>query len=337
MISKSWLVYVACALGVAKCDFNPVGSVDCGEAVFGSIDSYEINNYTFELTKEYAFVQISTCGSSYDTWLYVWNSDGDEIDDCDDCGDCGVRTVLTIDDLSAGSYYIGVGGFSSSSGVYVADVSCTNATIEPVTTQEGSGSYYSDWECNHVYGTPLPMPCTSYGDSRSGKAECISDDAAELSYYNESSDCSGEVLYTRVYNTTDFGDALACSYGSSCDYFSYAVYEDGKCEDDNLRGAGYSVVGECISYDIYDVSYKDKCSNNGDITTTIYSCPDCASSCSEYTDSINFYDQFNDSYCVTVKYSTLFVFLVFFLFARTRVHMSFLDKKKKKKNINKTQ
>ena len=337
MYLKFWLLCVACTFSVSKAQFDPIGSVDCGGSVYGSIEANEINIYTFELTDDYSVVQFSTCGSNYDTYLYLYDSEGDEIENCDDCGSCGVQTVLTVDGLSTGSYYIGVGGFSSESGIYVLDVTCSDSTIAPLTTNSGSSNYYSDWECNHIVELPLPLPCI-YSGSKGITVECIDDNHVEISYF-DSSDCSGDVNYTITWNNTQLGDgAIECSYDDSCDYYSYSIYYD-ECDDDNdnLRTNGYQVIGECSSYDSYDVSYEDTCSSNGDITTTIYGCADCDSSCQEYEDTVNFYDQFNDTFCVEVEY--FFVFLLFLLltlhecffccFWTQRVHQFFVNENEK--------
>ena len=307
-----WLASVTFAFVsiVSKGSFNPVGSIGCGDLVFGSIERYEINNYTFELTGDYPVVQITTCGSNYDTWLYVWNSRGTEIEDCDDCGDCGTRTVLAIDDLDTGSYYIGVGGYYSSSGIYRLEVTCGDGTVAPIdySTTYGDGGDYADWNCNHFYEYPLPLPCIS-SSWFSVSAKCVDYDKVELSYYDERG-CNGDVNDTIIVNSTslDDGSALMCSYIRSCDYYSYAVYW-GECSDDNLTLSGYQVVGECSSYTYYGFIdyrywYKESCKDNGDLTTTVYSCDSCSSNCRELSyDEGNAFDSINSTnFCVEVKY-----------------------------------
>jgi len=73
--------------------------------------------YSFTLTKPSA-ITLSTCGSSYDTWLHLYTADGEmlgeQIASCDDCGSCydvDYHTVLssaagTLDPLlPAGALY----------------------------------------------------------------------------------------------------------------------------------------------------------------------------------------------------------------------------------------
>ena len=129
------LMLTSCAyiLGVCKgwwTDTNEthtlVGSVDCGETVYGSIESYDINLYSFYLLEDEYVVVLNTCNSSYDTFLYLYDEYGYDVYNCDDCGSCHLRAILTLYNLDAGLYYIGVGGFSSHSGDYSLNVSCGN-------------------------------------------------------------------------------------------------------------------------------------------------------------------------------------------------------------------
>ena len=98
------------------------GYVDCGDSVTGSIVSYEIEYLVFNLRTGYSEVEISTCGSSYDTYLYFYDENGGLVTSCDDCGSCGYQTILTLCNVANGFYYIGVGGYSSSSGTYVLEI-----------------------------------------------------------------------------------------------------------------------------------------------------------------------------------------------------------------------
>jgi len=60
----------------------------------------------------------STCGSSLDTFVRIFDSDWNEVEGCDDCGDCGVQTVLSYSFTEAGSYYVVVEGYSNEEGSY---------------------------------------------------------------------------------------------------------------------------------------------------------------------------------------------------------------------------
>ena len=297
---------------VSKCDFNPEGSIDCGESLSGTTtQAGEVQNYTFELTDEYPVVQISTCGSNFDTYLYFWDSDGDLIQSCDDCGSCGLSTVLTFDNLDTGSYYIGVGGCCGDYGTYILDITCANTTSPPITTPDGGINEYEDWECNHILTFPLPLPCL-YTGSLSVIAECNDDDdGVDVTYYN-TNDCSGDINRTETFDSDEFGeDGIVCTYDDSCGYYSYSLYNgENNCgDDDNLFATQYSVIGECISYDSYGYSYLTTCESNGDLTTIAYDCADCDSDCQDSSVVVNFYDQFNDTVCVEVEYFECFFFV----------------------------
>jgi len=47
-------------------------------------------------------VNFDTCGSDYDTWLRIFNADGQEVAQCDDCGDCGGQAGVTTNLTQAG-------------------------------------------------------------------------------------------------------------------------------------------------------------------------------------------------------------------------------------------
>ncbi len=71
---------------------------------------------------------ISTCGSSYDTYLYLLNSSGTILAQNDD--DCGVASrIFTPSTLPAGIYYVVVDGFASTSnGDHTLDISNNPST-----------------------------------------------------------------------------------------------------------------------------------------------------------------------------------------------------------------
>jgi len=105
--------------------------------------------YMFALGQD-STVEISTCGSSYDTILRVFDIDGqEEICACDDCGDCGLQTVLECE-LTPGPYLIVVDGFGSNTtnnqGPFVLDVHCP-PTFLPC---GGSDSGYTNYLPNVV-------------------------------------------------------------------------------------------------------------------------------------------------------------------------------------------
>ena len=107
-----------------------LGTIDCdGSLVSGSTSGTgsTVSNqcgvgeapdvaYMFTLT-EPAAIELSTCDSSFDTWLHLYTADmqmlGEQIASCDDCGSCAssdVHTVLSSaqgtipSELPAGAY-----------------------------------------------------------------------------------------------------------------------------------------------------------------------------------------------------------------------------------------
>jgi hypothetical protein len=105
--------------------------------------------YMFALGQD-SNVEISTCGSSYDTILRVFDINGqEELCVCDDCGDCGLQTVLECE-LTPGPYLIVVDGFGSNTtnnqGPFVLDVHCP-PTFLPC---GGSDSGYTNYLPNVV-------------------------------------------------------------------------------------------------------------------------------------------------------------------------------------------
>ena len=71
-------------------------------------------------------VTIDTCGSSYDTYIRIYDATlTTEITSCDDCGPCGLQTVLDAS-LDAGDYMVVIEGFSGSEGEYTLEVVCSS-------------------------------------------------------------------------------------------------------------------------------------------------------------------------------------------------------------------
>lgn len=81
--------------------------------------------YSFTGNGETEFVTVSLCGSSYDTYLRVYSDCtlSNQIAFNDDS--CGLQSQLTFESDGFSTYYIMVEGFSSSSGDYVIEITCT--------------------------------------------------------------------------------------------------------------------------------------------------------------------------------------------------------------------
>ena len=100
--------------------------INCDDTVTGRTSpSSPTENYTLTLSNGPQYITIVSCGSDYDTYLYLYDDNGDIVDSCDDCGSCGLRTVLEIDNqLDDGDYTLVIAGFSTSIGDYEVDILC---------------------------------------------------------------------------------------------------------------------------------------------------------------------------------------------------------------------
>ena len=95
-------------------------------------------------------VRISTCGSSFDTWLHVI---GPEVSlSCDDCGNCDTRAILEVNVMAGNCYDVYVDGFIRSEGIFNLDIRCF-----PVTTTTTT----APWECGTAQQVPVNGPRSS--------------------------------------------------------------------------------------------------------------------------------------------------------------------------------
>ena len=116
----------------------------CGDTATGStISNSTISYYKItinEKTNNGLYVTIDSCQSKYDTWLYLYDNFGSELESCDDCGDCGFRTVLKPNILYNGNYTLGIGGFSNSYGKYSVKILC-----DSISHPYEQGPYNDNW------------------------------------------------------------------------------------------------------------------------------------------------------------------------------------------------
>eukprot|EP01084_Bolivina_argentea_P112358 200388_1 len=99
-------------------------------------------------------VIFDSCSSQYDTKLYFYNNNFNELNSCDDCGSCGINEQLTIESLSNGIYYLGVGGYSNKYGSYHISVTCsfitpTVTTSTPTSVTTSPTSMEGILKCNN--------------------------------------------------------------------------------------------------------------------------------------------------------------------------------------------
>jgi len=77
--------------------------------------------YRFVVTGT-ATLDFSLCGSDFDTYIHILNSSGTVVTYQDDSQDCGTKSHLNYT-LSAGTYYLAIEGYSSSTGTIALQVS----------------------------------------------------------------------------------------------------------------------------------------------------------------------------------------------------------------------
>eukprot|EP00037_Helgoeca_nana_P012305 m.111533 g.111533 ORF g.111533 m.111533 type:complete len:665 (-) comp21372_c0_seq7:914-2908(-) len=116
------------------------GSVACSQRATG--DTATGTNMSGNLALEHWWVLVapvngvytmSTCGSSYDTYVYVYTrlgngSVGEAVARCDDCGPCGLQSVLSTA-LTSGTFWIVMGGYLNHSGTYQLEIVCPTSAL----------------------------------------------------------------------------------------------------------------------------------------------------------------------------------------------------------------
>ena len=119
------------------------GEIKCGERIVGDTRSPGISVRGGDSPEHtYSFVAgadipqtgwtVSTCGSSFDTYLRIFDSAGAEVAACDDCGGCVSRAVMDVAGLTAGdTYTILVEGYSSNAGAYELSVTAAGGGACP--------------------------------------------------------------------------------------------------------------------------------------------------------------------------------------------------------------
>lgn len=111
----------------------------CGQILTGStVDSCD-GEQRFTFTASTDLKTISTCGSSYDTWLNIYSDDGQMIYEQDDSDECGTRSHIQDLALTMGSEYtIVLSGYSGAVGEYSIGLECQNApTCDSIPLQCG--------------------------------------------------------------------------------------------------------------------------------------------------------------------------------------------------------
>jgi hypothetical protein len=202
---------------------------------------------------------ISTCGSSYDTLLYVRSgscSAGPEVA-CDDDA-CTPGSTLMVNVTAGTTYYIVVDGYSSSAGSYTLNVT-------PPGAGGGSGT------C----GSPILVPASggTFNSTTSGNS-------------GQSGSCGGGSAPEKVYSWTPSasGSATLSTCGSSLDTLLYM--RSGSCNggaqlgcNDDFCAQGSQLTANVVAGNTYYV-FVDGYSSAGSFTMTITPPASCSTSSS---------------------------------------------------------
>jgi large repetitive protein len=106
-------------------DFSPSSSVGCFS------NAPDVGHFVY-FPGDLANLTINTNGSSYDTILYIRPDSCTSADlSCNDAGGNFPQSLISLNDVAAGGYFVIVDGFSTNSGSYVLNLSATVKTGEP--------------------------------------------------------------------------------------------------------------------------------------------------------------------------------------------------------------
>jgi len=109
------------------CDGTVSGSTVGNPSVIGNDAGDALFSFCAPSDGTYTF---STCGSEYDTHVYVLTPALTVIDNCDDCGGCGINEKLSVK-LQAGCYLVAVDGFDREEGHFTLTATCPITSAPP--------------------------------------------------------------------------------------------------------------------------------------------------------------------------------------------------------------
>jgi len=208
-------------------------------------------------------VEIETCGSGFDTYLWLTETDGTIVTFNDDS--CGLSSRITST-LDAGEYVVVVDGFSSSTGQYTLDITCnTGPSPSPAPCTQNPPEFIS---CGHVISGSTSGSCDSYGNSAGDVRYTLSliDDSTDVTI----STCDGTSYDSYLWlldssgfqwDSNDDSCGLASSITTSLPAGEYTIVVDGfsshegsydlsvSCELQN-EGSGSQEVGGplCVAF-----------------------------------------------------------------------------------------
>jgi len=193
-----------------------MGGIPCGVTLYGDTrytpqsaighpSSEHI--YRFEVTTS-GIHEFITCGSYFDTYLRLYDTNKNEIRSNDDA--CGSAAVIS-QNLTSGTYYVLVEGYSDISGIYELTVTCPDPLM-PIPDAE-----------------PLPISCGDVKYGNTGNTLISQDTYGNLSpddiyqfevttsgTYKFSTCGSGFDTYLRIYDRFNMAEELSFANDYSC-------------------------------------------------------------------------------------------------------------------------
>jgi len=193
-------------------DAELYGDID-GSTIAGSIVSGGAYWVEFTLDGDYESIEISACDSNYDTFLELWgdctNASPIVSNDDSDCSSNSLHSKIILNDVSAGTYYVAVKGYSTNFGNFTLTISGT-AYTEPIANAGGDQDINVDHDGDPAVSVtidatssdPNDLPPSSYqwyltsdpatiiatGVNPTISFECTS-------VYNETDDIWGDCIY----------------------------------------------------------------------------------------------------------------------------------------------
>lgn len=230
-------------------DTAPLGSVAVGGSATGEIEeSYDVDKFAVELEAgtTYNFSMLGTAsggGTLYDTYLYLYDSDGNQIDYNDDGGE-GLESL--IEDFTAGetgTYYLGAAAFGSGTGSYTVEVEATGETGGPIYT----GDHFLPY-AGYIPEDLVDMIMGDSGLSISNAQLIGSEDAASFYFGGiDGIDIDDGILLTSGDNTPPL-ENTSSSYGQNNGEPGDAALT--QVAQDAFPGAGTTNDATILSFDV---------------------------------------------------------------------------------------
>eukprot|EP01084_Bolivina_argentea_P081861 148226_1 len=181
-----------------------IGKISCNQTIIGSttlpgdVAYYSLINTDNE---NGTYFQIDTCGSEYDTTLYLFDQNLNEIVFCDDCGSppCDKEQIHLPMKLYDDRYIIGVGGYSHYYGNYTVTIHC-----------DSNQSVANQLDCT-VNNNTYICKCSGYGGCNGAIIKC-KDDMDCILNCNGSLSCKSVPI---IWPSNGTG-ALECNGDSAC-------------------------------------------------------------------------------------------------------------------------